>query len=337
MLPITSKHCFGTASHDFLRLTELDFHLRAGGLESTFKRVSPELKETVRTKLLQGLEPAEIVRQNSDKFISSHMLERGIMDRDEGRVSLESSQPPRDYYLSYADVANIKEKVDREQWKFSENTQQSVRMFVEQHAEDILLYKEQEPIEGTPDYEYMMQQRTLVSQAAGAGQGSGCIDGQAAVPFYTDLESQPAESSEGPVESAWRGAEADLDRPETINLDRSGQASLVRSADANLILKAENWCLFELAWMKKCNVVDAIRFGHGRPLIMDTTFGTNREKFPLITILAMDDHNNGVPIAWSIISRERTEAIAAFLEAVRQRFRFVYALPVLSPFAIYLS
>ena len=276
---------------------------------------------TIRTKLSAGLEPAEIVRQNSDKFISTHMLERGIMDRDEGRISLESSQAPRDYFLSYADVANIKEKVDREQWKFSENTQQSLRVFVEQHADDILLYTEQEPIKGTPDYEYMMQRCTMGSQAAGAGQGSGGMHGPTAVPFYTDLGSQPAESSEGLVEPAWRGAHADLDRPDTINLDRSGQPSAVKMADANFTLNAENWSLFQLAFMKNCNVADAMRFGHGRPLIMDATFGSNKEKFPLFTLLAVDDHNNGVPIAWATISQERTEAIAAFLEAVKQRVR----------------
>ena len=77
--------------------------------------------------------------------------------------------------------------------------------------------------------------------------------------------------------------------------------------------------------MKECNVANAIRFGHGRPLIMDATFGSNREKFPLFTLLAVDDHNNGVPIAWAIISQERTEAIAAFLGAVRQRVRVVLA------------
>ena len=207
-------------------------NLQAGGLESTFKRISPELKAAIRTKLLQGLEPAEIVRHNSDTFISTHMLERGIMDRDKGRISLESSQAPRDYYLNYADVANIKEKVDRQQWKFSDNTQQSLRIFVEQHVDDILLYKEQEPIKGTPDYDYMMQRCTVGSQAAGAAQGSGGMHEATAVPFYTDLGSQPAESSEGPVEPAWRGAQADLDRPETINLDRSGQPSTVKVADA---------------------------------------------------------------------------------------------------------
>ncbi len=299
--------------------TILDFFLQANRLRSTFSRISAELKDTVTAKLLQGLEPAEIVRQNVDCFISSHMVERGIMDRDEGRVSLEASQPPRDYFLSYADVANFKDKVDKQQWKFSENTQQSLRIFVEQNSSDILLYSEQEPIKGTADYDRMMQGRTVGSQTAGAGKGSEHKDGQAACPFYTDLGIEPAEDGQGSAELAWGGTQVDLNQPPAINHDRTGQANTVKSADANFTFNAANWTLFQLAIMKRCNVENAVRFGHGRPLIMDATFGTNREKMPLITLLVVDDHGNGVPIAWGIISQEKTEAIAAFLKAVRQR------------------
>lgn len=204
--------------------TILDFFLQANRLRSTFSRISAELKDTVTAKLLQGLEPAEIVRQNVDCFISSHMVERGIMDRDEGRVSLEASQPPRDYFLSYADVANFKDKVDKQQWKFSENTQQSLRIFVEQNSSDILLYSEQEPIKGTADYDRMMQGRTVGSQTAGAGKGSEHKDGQAACPFYTDLGIEPAEDGQGSAELEWGGTQVDLNQPPAINHDRTGQA-----------------------------------------------------------------------------------------------------------------
>ncbi|CAL8465892.1 g5428 [Coccomyxa elongata] len=291
----------------------------ANGLRSTFSRISAELKDTVTAKLLQGLEPAEIVRQNVDCFISSHMVEKGIMDRDEGRVSLEASQPPRDYFLSYADVANLKDKVDKQQWKFSENTQQSLRMFVEQNSSDILLYSEQEPIKGTADYNHMMQGRT-VSQTVEAGKCSGHNE-QAACPLYTDLGIEPAEVGQGSAELAWGCTQVDLNQPPAIDQDRNGQANTVKSADANFTFNADNWTLFQLAFMKTCNVDNAVHFGHGRPLIMDATFGTNREKMPLITLLVVDDHGNGVPIAWGIISQEKTEAIAAFLKAVRQRVR----------------
>lgn len=265
-------------------------------------------------KILQGLEPAEIVRQNTDDFITSHMVERGLMDRDEARISLEATDVPRDYYLSYQDVANLKKEVDRQEWRFSENCQQSLQMFAEQNAADILIFKEQEPIVGTADYKHIMRQYTAGSQTV---QGVR----EAALPFYTELGSQPGDSEEGggPVEPAWTGTEATLHSLESISLDCSGQASSVRSADGSFTFNAENWTLFELAFMKECNVDNAIRFGHGRPLLMDATFGTNREKFPMITLLAVDEHGNGLPIAWSVISQERTEAIAAFLQAVRQR------------------
>lgn len=104
------------------------------------------------------------------------------------------------------------------------------------------------------------------------------MHGTTLVPFYTDLGSQPIESSVGLVEPAWRGAHADLYRPRTINIkiDRSGQPTAVKMSDANVTLSTETWSLFLLAFTKKCKVAGAMRFGHGRASRV-ATFGSNKE------------------------------------------------------------
>lgn len=58
-----------------------------------------------------------------------------------------------------------------------------------------------------------------------------------------------------------------------------------------------------------------LRSGH-KGLQMDATFGTNNMKFPLTTLLVVDDYNNGIPVAFFFASRETHELLAAFLDAV---------------------
>ena len=71
----------------------------------------------------------------------------------------------------------------------------------------------------------------------------------------------------------------------------------------------DNWTTFILAIMRPSGVAMAAKFGHRRPLQMDATFGTNNLKFPLFTILVVDDHGQGIPVAWMLCSRELTECI----------------------------
>jgi hypothetical protein len=38
----------------------------------------------------------------------------------------------------------------------------------------------------------------------------------------------------------------------------------------------------------------------------DATFGSNNAKFPLFTLLVVDDFGKGVPFAWMVASRAQT-------------------------------
>jgi hypothetical protein len=58
---------------------------------------------------------------------------------------------------------------------------------------------------------------------------------------------------------------------------------------------------------------------------MDATHGTNAQQFPLATLLGVDSHKNGQPLAWKLTTSETTESYEVFLLAfynrVRQPFR----------------
>ena len=53
--------------------------------------------------------------------------------------------------------------------------------------------------------------------------------------------------------------------------------------------------------------------------MMDATHGTNNMKFPLATLIVVDDHGNGQPGAWFLSSRETAESYTVFLTAFLER------------------
>ena len=53
----------------------------------------------------------------------------------------------------------------------------------------------------------------------------------------------------------------------------------------------------------------------GKPLIMDSTFCTNKAGFTLTTIHGVDDFGHVQPLACCILSRETTENLQKFLQA----------------------
>ena len=53
-----------------------------------------------------------------------------------------ASEIPRDYYLDKRDIANIKEKLDQLTWKLDVRQEVSLRLWVQSHADNVLLYKE---------------------------------------------------------------------------------------------------------------------------------------------------------------------------------------------------
>ncbi|MCO5554535.1 hypothetical protein L7F22_008065 [Adiantum nelumboides] len=61
------------------------------------------------------------------------------------------------------------------------------------------------------------------------------------------------------------------------------------------------------------------KYGHNSLLAMDATFGTNKYKFHLYTILVFDAFRNGVPIAWIITSSCCCSDIAKWLTKLRNR------------------
>lgn len=54
---------------------------------------------------------------------------------------------------------------------------------------------------------------------------------------------------------------------------------------------------------------------------MDSTHGTNYYRFPLFTILVVDAHGNGIPVAWFFCTTENADCIAQFLDAFKKRVR----------------
>ena len=75
--------------------------------------------------------------------------------------------------------------------------------------------------------------------------------------------------------------------------------------------------------MRESGVDLVLKYGW-RGIQMDSTFGTNNHRFPLFTLLVVDDWGNGIPVAWFFCSRELSGSIAAFLDAFRERVRFLF-------------
>ncbi|KAI5081789.1 hypothetical protein GOP47_0001532 [Adiantum capillus-veneris] len=59
------------------------------------------------------------------------------------------------------------------------------------------------------------------------------------------------------------------------------------------------------------------KYGNGNLLAMDSTFGTNKYKFYLYTILVFDSHRNGVPIAWILTSSGTFQTTCTWLTSFR--------------------
>lgn len=95
------------------------------------------------------------------------------------------------------------------------------------------------------------------------------------------------------------------------------QYSCIDGTGAPFDFNALNWKPFTIAVMLPENVAVAIELGHGRSLQLDSTFGSNAQKFHIFTLLAVDKHGKGMPLAYLICSHEKEDLIQKFLEAVR--------------------
>jgi hypothetical protein len=58
----------------------------------------------------------------------------------------------------------------------------------------------------------------------------------------------------------------------------------------------------------------ARRYMHGSVMVMDPTFGTNKHVYSLFAVLAIEEHSQGVRVAFLITRAETTESITTALE-----------------------
>ncbi|CAL8469418.1 g8959 [Coccomyxa elongata] len=301
------------------------------GLKHTFHRISAALRSRVQLKIKRGVLDADIVQQNRDEHADAFMAKHpNITSRLEASRQLTLSNPPRDYFLNPMDVANIRRALEQSDWMFSENPQQTIAMWAQQNHDDVLYLDLQRPIEGTSDHQFCTatQQGKLVAPTPVADptpaldndEPSSCAAQQGPGPSASQQESgsaaistgsmalEPAAGPAAPImEPAFNGADTNMEKPKTINLDRVDGPQLaaptatikgggVRQCDPT------QWTPFSIAVMQDCNVDAAIRFGHGRSLHFDSTFDCNTQKFPLYTLVVVDDHKKAVPIAFLICS-----------------------------------
>ena len=54
-----------------------------------------------------------------------------------------------------------------------------------------------------------------------------------------------------------------------------------------------------------------------KTICIDTTYNLSKHKYFLITILVLDDFNEGVPVAWAICNREDTELLNFFFTKIK--------------------
>jgi len=274
------------------------------------------------------------VRQNQERHILEHMAAYGITDKVKGTQSFLKTEQSRDWRLTIQDVLNMKADLDKKMWRFHPNQQQSIRMWTQQHPEDVLLYEEQQPLRGTPDYEYYTADQDPTEATTGSSvERSTTTTG---FPFFSDPEHTLEVQANSVAEEALAEESTENDRvpaaiesgnsnsiwlPEAPDLPRSqaATADVYRNGKKVFTYDANNWTDFNLAFTTQFGIEAALKYGHERPLIMDSTFGTNNLKFPLTTVMVVDDHNNGIPVAWLMSSSESIESVSKFLTAFRSR------------------
>jgi hypothetical protein len=293
--------------------------LQAGpGLAHTCHRISSALRSRVQLKIRRGVSDVGIVQQNRDEFVDAFMAEHpNITKRIEASNQLARSHPPRDFFLTNMDVANIRRALDESDWMFDDNPQESITMWAQQNHDDVLYLDLQRPIEGTSDHQYLttMQQGKSGAKALASRQGLG-----SATSATRSVVREPDVGVGAAVmESAFNGADTNLEKPETINLDRVEGPQLAAPTSTSkeggvYHYDPTQWTHFSIAVMQDCNVEAAIRWGHGRYLQLASTFNCNTQIFPLYTLVAVDDHKKAVPIAFLICSQERADLLQKFLE-----------------------
>eukprot|EP01018_Ginkgo_biloba_P027366 Gb_05759 [translate_table: standard] len=76
---------------------------------------------------------------------------------------------------------------------------------------------------------------------------------------------------------------------------------------------------FILGIQTTCQLEQMVKFRKNDLIATDSTFGTNKLKYPLFTLLVFDTHQNGLPVAWIISSSSSTSDIQSWMEKLRSR------------------
>eukprot|EP01018_Ginkgo_biloba_P031019 Gb_19917 [translate_table: standard] len=66
-----------------------------------------------------------------------------------------------------------------------------------------------------------------------------------------------------------------------------------------------------------------VKFGKNNLIANYSTFGVNKLKYPLFTLIVFDTHQNGVPVAWIISSSSLANDIRNWMEKLRCRIHEV--------------
>ncbi|MCO5613306.1 hypothetical protein L7F22_067582 [Adiantum nelumboides] len=84
-------------------------------------------------------------------------------------------------------------------------------------------------------------------------------------------------------------------------------------------MNSSNHTPFALGIQSRWQLETICKYGHNGLLAMDATFGTNKYKFHLYSVLVFDAFRNGVPVAWVITSSSTRVNISSWLTSLRNR------------------
>ena len=186
-------------------------------------------------------------------------------------------------------------------------------------SDKVLYFHEHQPIEGTTDRQHFQAstQRPAQSEKASdklpqpEAQALSSRQPGAQAASSRQLEAADiAERADEPFDPSFHGAHGELNNPEGLDMrrdwrpsrpigrcaDRARQAA--RRLDPSFDFDPANWTHFSIGVMDEEGVQNAIKWGHQRTLQLDSTHGCNAQKFALLTLLAVDDHERGIPLAY---------------------------------------
>lgn len=86
-------------------------------------------------------------------------------------------------------------------------------------------------------------------------------------------------------------------------------------------------CDFNLGFSFSSCIDVALKWAKGQTIMMDSTHGTNNLGCNMITLIAVDGHGNGHPIAWFFTKHETAENITKFLDAFNMEVGYHAFLP----------